>query len=158
MGIAIGAGLANSGISTTTASTALCTITDKINARRRMLRSRWRCAGSPSTRHPCSDPNVPSQTLCGSRDITHLHTNLREPNLRIYGAGPVHFPLEPAPRSQGCEVARVLTALDTAARDKFPLAWRFSARFVSPETLTKPHRPRDSQLRVKRLPRCAGML
>jgi hypothetical protein len=26
----------------------------------------------------------------------------------------------PAPRSQGCEVARVLTALDTEGGDKFP--------------------------------------
>ena len=27
----------------------------------------------------------------------------------------------PAPRSQGCEVARVLPALDTATKDKFPI-------------------------------------
>jgi hypothetical protein len=28
---------------------------------------------------------------------------------------------EPAPRSQGCEVARVLIGLDTGVRNKFPL-------------------------------------
>jgi len=39
---------------------------------------------------------------------------------RICDAGPCLFLQEPAPRSQGCEVARVLPALDTAPQDKFP--------------------------------------
>jgi hypothetical protein len=33
---------------------------------------------------------------------------------------PACFCRKPAPRSQGCEGARVLTALDTGTEDKFP--------------------------------------
>ena len=39
---------------------------------------------------------------------------------------------EPAPRSQGCEVARVLTGLDTNIGNKFPLGgiWKASRKLL----------------------------
>jgi hypothetical protein len=43
-------------------------------------------------------------------------------NLDFATPGPANFCRRPAPRSQGCEVARVLIALDTGTGNKFPPA------------------------------------
>src|SRR5256885_4773701 len=114
-------GFPKRGINTMVARIALCKNTEIVRARRRMLRSRLRCAGSPSTKQLCSKPGF-SETLCGSTDITHLHKFSASRNRKFCGAGfRCASHQRPAPRSQGCEVARVLSALDTAARHKFPL-------------------------------------
>src|SRR5437879_2937987 len=101
-----------------------------------MRRSRVRWSASPSTRHPLSDPRlssgITSETFLVSGDITHLHIFFCEsPPLcrpterddRNFAApisrGLLKISRRPAPRSQGCEVARVLTRLDTGRRHKF---------------------------------------
>jgi len=115
------AGLANKGTSISAARKLACTSTDVINALRRSRRSRARCSGLPSTKQLCSEPRFCRGTDSGSSDITHLHGKWCEPMLGEFAAPePACFCRTPAPRSQGCEVARVLPALDTATLDKFP--------------------------------------
>src|SRR5215467_3760850 len=115
---------------------------EEIRARRRTRRSRWRCSESPSTRHDRNEPRLScwtplgirsgTETARGSSGITHLQSffceNLRiirraersRRNLRRWPSGSLNSTRRPAPRSQGCEVARVLETLDTAGRHKFP--------------------------------------
>ncbi len=60
----------------------------------------------------------------------HSHTSAKLPRTRnrnFCGARPACFSTGPAPRSQGCEVARVLTALDTTTKNKFPLEFEGSS-------------------------------
>jgi hypothetical protein len=68
-------------------------------------------------------------TDLGSSDITHLHEKLCERIVRVFATPPPGraSPGEPAPRSQGCEVARVLHALDTVPEGKFPVPMYESA-------------------------------
>ena len=101
-----GAGLPSSGISTSAANTLVCKNTDVASALRRTPRSRLRCSGSPSTKQPCSEP-----ICCAGEDkdwessgITHLHRFLRATCKNVCDAGPNTLRMEPAPRSQGCEV------------------------------------------------------
>src|ERR1700730_6357124 len=108
-------GFANSGTSITMARRLACKSTDVISDLRRTLLSRIRCSGSPSTKQLCSEPKFWRRTDSGSSDITHLHGKWCERGLRILRRRiPQNFLQEPAPRSQGCEVARVLIGLDTS--------------------------------------------
>jgi len=70
--------LLNIGARISVARTALCKKIEMASARRRMRRSRVRCAASPSTRHPHKGPRfsswIASETFLGSDDITHLHS------------------------------------------------------------------------------------
>src|SRR5712671_5018702 len=115
------AGLANNGTSITTARIPACRNTDVTRALRRTRRSRRRCSGSPSTKQLCNEARLCRGADSGSSDITHLHRKmLRTEAWNFATPGPANFCRRPAPRSQGCEVARVLTGLDTAVRNKFP--------------------------------------
>jgi len=125
------AGLANKGTSISAARTLACRSTDVTSALRRTWRSRARCSGSPSTRQPCKEPRFCRATDLGSSDITHLHGNGCERMRREFATpDPACFCRNPAPRSQGCEVARVLPALDTATKDKFPIPGHRNASFM----------------------------
>src|ERR1700719_3368253 len=56
------------------------------------------------------------------RVTSHTSTeNVASQSKGICDADPANLLPEPAPRSQGCEVARVLIGLDTSLRNKFPL-------------------------------------
>jgi hypothetical protein len=104
------------------ARTAPCKTTEITNARRRTRCSRVRCSASPSTRQAFRKPELSLETGWGSTDITHLHTRmLRGSGKKFCGAGFLCAShRRAAPRSQGCEVARVLTAFDTNPGNKFP--------------------------------------
>src|SRR5215472_724611 len=112
---------------------------EKIKARRRTRRSRLRCSASPSTRHDRKEPRLSfcttpsaSETARGSSGITHLqsfsaricgrlaHRGSRRKFAALTFRGSLLSSRRPAPRSQGCEVARVLEALDTTRENKFP--------------------------------------
>ena len=117
-------GLPNKGTSIRAARRLACANTEVSNALRRTRRSRARCSGSPSTKQLCSEPTFRWRTDSGSSDIAHLHENwcerLRRDSLRRRPLG--YFLRKPTPRSQGCEVARVLPALDTTPEGKFPVS------------------------------------
>jgi hypothetical protein len=57
-------------------------------------------------------------------DITHLHRKMLRTSEEIFATpascGLLKNRRRPAPRSQGCEVARVLVTLDTGMGGKFP--------------------------------------
>src|SRR6201984_2646337 len=102
-------GFANNGTSITVATRLACKSTDVISDLRRTRRSRARCSGSPSTKQLCKEPRFCCETNSGSSDITHLRRKSCERMRQEFcDAGPYVFLQEPAPRSQGCEVARVL--------------------------------------------------
>src|ERR1700747_3203513 len=112
-------GFANNGTSITVATRLACKSTDVISDLWRTRRSRARCSGSPSTKQLCNEPRFCCETALGSSDITHLHRKCcKRIGQRICDAGSCLNLQEPAPRSQGCEVARVLTGLDTASKNK----------------------------------------
>ena len=122
------AGLPNNGTSISAARRLPCANTEVINALRRTRPSRARCSGSPSTKQLCSEPILRWGTDLGSSDITHLHERWCERIVRVFDAAPRScFSGRPVPRSQGCEVARVLHALDTVPEGKFPVPMYESA-------------------------------
>src|SRR6266478_8416894 len=115
------AGLANNGTSITTARIPACRNTDVTRALRRTRRSRRRCSGSPSTKQLCNEAKLCRGADSGSSGMTHLHRKmLRTEAWNFATPGPANFCRRPAPRSQGCEVARVNNGLATAVRNKFP--------------------------------------
>src|SRR5258706_3756135 len=77
---------------------------------------------------------LPPNNLAGSPDLnegriqdratSHTSTEIGASEAQKFATpDPACFCRSPAPRSQGCEVARVLPRLDTATQNKFP-RWR----------------------------------
>jgi hypothetical protein len=123
-------GFPNRGTRTIAVRMAHCAATEIIKARRRTRRSWARCSGLPSTKQPCRVPKsrcgLESGLVSGpgSMDITHLHRKMLRASAEIFATpascGLLKNRRRPAPRSQGCKVARVLVALDTGMGGKFP--------------------------------------